>query len=49
MAIVVLDCDSLTNEDERNLLATLNGLPEVDAVLICTDEQARDVRRAVDW
>ena len=49
MAIVVLECDGLTDKDARSLLAALHGLPEVDEVLICTDEQACAVRRAVDW
>lgn len=43
---------SLDEDDAREALSVVrevNDLPGVEAVLLCTDNQARAVRHAVDW
>lgn len=47
--VIVLACDSLTDDDLRTLLRDLTGMDLVDDVLACTPDQARAVRRAIGW
>ena len=49
MALLVVKCDGASFEDLERLVREFREFEVVVDSLICTDEQERDVRRAIDW
>ena len=47
--LLVVACEGLSDRELAQLVREIQGHEFVHEVLACSDEQARDVRRAIDW